>query len=118
MGVVYSLLTIVNSRPPLMVVCNRQDARQKIDGFSPVSPDVVSIVIRDTEYWDALSQIIHICKPMVDAIGNVESRDATLADCVIELLCIARALSQMTVNHGEDEEFLEWARAVFNREFE
>ena len=100
-----------------MVVCNRTDARQKTEGFSPVSPDVLNIVVREPEYWDMLAQTICICKPLVDAIGNIESRDATLADCMIELLRIARILLQMKASDNEDEEFLEWARAVFNREF-
>lgn len=100
-----------------MIVCNRPDARQKIDGFSPISPEILSTVLHDPQYWDMLSQILRICKPLVDGIGNVESRDMTLADCVIELLRIGRFLQRMKPDNNDDEAFLDWARAVFNREF-
>ena len=55
-------------------------------GFALVSAKVIKIVLHDEHYWDYLQQPIDVYKPLVDAIGNVESCDATLADCMLELM--------------------------------
>jgi hypothetical protein len=40
--------------------------------------------VMDVEYWRRVEQIIRICKPIVDAIGNLEAREVNLADCMLE----------------------------------
>jgi hypothetical protein len=54
---------------------------------------------------------------LVDAIGNLESRDALMADCMLELLRCAVELEAQAVDDGDDPEFLEHAKAMFNKEF-
>ena len=50
-----------------------------------MNPAVVKAVINPL-HWQANDHLIHLCKPLVDAIGNLESRDITLADCMLELI--------------------------------
>ena len=39
------------------------------------------VTIREYRHWQLTDQLLRVCKPFVDGIGNLESRDATLADC-------------------------------------
>ncbi|KAF8517692.1 hypothetical protein BU17DRAFT_30782, partial [Hysterangium stoloniferum] len=63
-----------HSRTPLSHTCLRPDAQKKEKGLSPVAADVVETVLRDRDFWPCLNQLIRVIKPLVDAIGNVESR--------------------------------------------
>jgi hypothetical protein len=116
----YSLITqnvtFQSHRPSLTDVCIRPDAQKKTNGLSPVNSDVIDIVMART-HWPYVNQIICICKPLVDAIGNTESRQSNLADCMLELLRCARTLNALELESGEDPLFLAHARAVFNCEF-
>lgn len=53
----------------------------------------------------------------MDAIGNLESRDATLADCMIELLRCAKHFSEVEESPNDDTEFTCHAKQTFKREF-
>jgi len=64
----------------------RTDAQKKTNGLSPVAADVVKIVLADPDYWPRLKQLIKTMKPIVDTIGNLESREASLADCMLEFI--------------------------------
>ena len=70
----------------LQRTCLQLDAQRKTNGLSLVMNDVINIVIRNANYWKLLQQLIKTCKPLVDAIGNLESRDVNLADCMLELI--------------------------------
>ncbi|KAL1739411.1 ribonuclease H-like domain-containing protein [Schizophyllum fasciatum] len=104
-------------RLPLQTTCLRSDAQQATDGLSPVKANVIQTVLFDQNYWNELDQLIRLTKPMVDMIGNLESLDATLVDCVLELLRCARMLSAMSPQPSDDPEFLQHAKDVFNRRF-
>ncbi|KAG2040859.1 hypothetical protein BDR03DRAFT_932489 [Suillus americanus] len=65
---------------PLTLVCMRPDAKKKTNGLAPVASEVINT---------------RIVTFIVDAIGNVESRQASLADCMLELLRCAK-MSQLT----------------------
>ncbi|KAG8981496.1 hypothetical protein FRB90_007211 [Tulasnella sp. 427] len=60
------------------------------------------------------------CKPIVDAIGRLESRDASLADCVLELLRCAREIGNLdtSLDLGDSLDFSFHAIITFNREFQ
>ena len=40
----------------------------------------------DPGYWVKLNQLVKTCKPIIDAIGNIESHDCNLANCMLELI--------------------------------
>ena len=107
----------INYSQPLQQICVRPDAQRKTNGLSPVSSEVINAVIRDPNYWSCLEQLIKTCKPLVDAIGNLESRDADLADCMLELIRCARQMLRISLEPDEDAGFWVHAKAVFNREF-
>jgi hypothetical protein len=101
----------------LQQICLRPDAKKKTNGLSPVSPEVIEIVIRDPCYWILLEQLIKTCKPLVDAIGNLKSREVNLADCMLELIRCARQMVRIELDADEDLGFWVHAKAVFNCEF-
>lgn len=65
-----------------------------------------------------LNQFVKTTKPLIDAIGNLESRQATLADCMLELIRCARTMTRLVlVPDEEDVGFWMKAKSVFNRRF-
>lgn len=85
---------------------------------SPVTPDVVETVLHDQFYWKHLEQLVKTTKFLVDAIGNIESRQASLADCMLELIRCARRMSQLQLDPADDDVgFWQHVKAVFNRRF-
>jgi hypothetical protein len=82
-----------------------------------VSAEVVAIQY-EPSFWDKLSLLLRITKPIVDAIGNLESRDSNLADCMLELLRIANFLRSFEARPRDDTDFIEHARSRFNAEFD
>ncbi|KAJ7763164.1 hypothetical protein DFH07DRAFT_770895 [Mycena maculata] len=110
-------LSVICHQQPLSLTCLRPDAQKKTRGLSPVSPDVIQIVLHTPDFWLLLAQLTRVTKPIVDAIGNCESRQATLADCILELICCARTMSKMSVEENEDEGFLHHAKETFNQRF-
>ncbi|KAF7351528.1 DUF659 domain-containing protein [Mycena sanguinolenta] len=110
-------LSVSSHQQPLSIICLRPDAQKKTNGFSAVAADVISTVLYTAEFWPLLNQLTQITKPLVDAIGNCESRQATLADCMLELIRFARTMSKMVLDDDEDEGFLVHAQATFDRRF-
>ncbi|EMD30600.1 hypothetical protein CERSUDRAFT_127775 [Gelatoporia subvermispora B] len=56
-------------------------------------------------------------KPIVDAIGNLESRDASLADCMLELIWAERAIARLPITATDDADFAAHAKSSLHREF-
>lgn len=105
-------------RNPLSLICFRPDAQKKTNNLSPVAPDVVTTILHDTQVWHRLNQLIKTTKPIVDAIGNLESRESSLADCMLELIRCARAMVRLRLDPDEDDVgFWMHAKSVFNRRF-
>ena len=71
----------------------------------------------DVDCWELTNQLIQVCKPLVNIIGDVEARDATLADCMLQLIWAHYELIHMKLNDGEDQGFLDHARKVINEQF-
>ncbi|KAJ6540757.1 ribonuclease H-like domain-containing protein [Mycena capillaripes] len=101
----------------LILLCLSVNCHQKKNGLSAVAPDVIEIVLNTPEFWPLLAQLTRITKPIVDAIGNCESRQATLADCMLELIRCARTMSKMNLEENEDAGFLAHAKQTFDRRF-
>ncbi|KAJ7755888.1 ribonuclease H-like domain-containing protein, partial [Mycena metata] len=110
-------LSVTIHRQPLSSICIRPDAQKKTNGLSPAAPDIITIVLNTPEFWPLLAQLTRIAKPIVDALGNCESRQATLADCMLQLICCARTMSQMVLEEGEDAGFLAHVKSMFDRCF-
>ena len=54
---------------------------------------------------------------MVDIIGDVKSRDATLADCMLQLIWAHRAILNAPLIEGVNLAFAEHAKNVLNIQF-
>lgn len=100
-----------------MQLCIRPDAQKKTQNYSPVSAEVVELVLRNTSHWDLNNQLIRFTKPVVNIIGNMESRDASLADGMIELLKCARILETLPNEDGDNLSFSQHARTTFKERF-
>lgn len=101
---------------PLTQICTRDDAQRRVGGFSPVNADVVDTVL-DRRFWDLLDQLVRSTKPIVDAIGNLESQQATLADCMLELIRCAKTMTTLSLDAQDSVAFFYHVRQVFNRRF-
>ena len=102
---------------PLRLICVREDAMRPQGGLSPVNKDVIQIVLLDKEHWDLNQQIIDICKPLVDIIGNVESRDTNLADCMVELIDAYKTVLNLPIQEAYNVKFYNHAISVLMKEF-
>ncbi|KAJ7447979.1 hypothetical protein FB451DRAFT_1533637 [Mycena latifolia] len=109
--------SVTSHRQPLSIICLRPDAQKKTNGLSAVGSDVIAIVLNTPEFWPLLNQVTRISKPIVDAIGNCESCQTTLADCMLELIRCAHTMGKMTLEEDEDAGFLAHAKATFDRQF-
>ncbi|KAL1685827.1 ribonuclease H-like domain-containing protein [Schizophyllum commune] len=108
-------LSITSLRSSLQAICLRRDAQKPTKGLSAVKKAVVDAVCFEPDYWELLEQLIRITKPIVDMIGNLESRSCTLADCVLEAIRCGRALSEMVAGPDDNISFLMHAKDVYNR---
>ncbi|KAI0340324.1 hypothetical protein BDW22DRAFT_1334446 [Trametopsis cervina] len=104
-------------RPALQMICLRDEARRRINGLSPVAQDVINIVLYTTDFWPMLKQFHKTVAPLVDAIGNLESREATLADCMLELIRCARDFTRIPLEREENGGFWAHAKSTFNTRF-
>ena len=102
---------VFNSEP-LQELCVREDAQKKVGAYTPVSAEAVRLVF-DPKHWNMNAQMIRYCKPLTDAIGNTEARDALLADCTLELLKVAQIYENLPVEEGDDKGFAEHACRTF-----
>ncbi|TFY73750.1 hypothetical protein EWM64_g10262 [Hericium alpestre] len=103
-------------RSVLTEICCRDDARRAINGLTPINRTVLDIV-SDHDHWALNEQLIRFCKPLVDVIGNTESRDATLADCMLELIGAHRAIMALRAEPDDNLEFASHARTALLRQF-
>ncbi|KAF9243739.1 ribonuclease H-like domain-containing protein [Melanogaster broomeanus] len=110
-------LSVLSHKNALYQVCLRPGAQRKINNESPVASNVVETVLHDRFYWKHLEQLVKTTKFLVDAIGNVESRQASLADCMLELIRCAKRMSQLQLDPDDNVGFWQHAKAVFNRRF-
>ncbi|KAJ7455724.1 hypothetical protein FB451DRAFT_1407561 [Mycena latifolia] len=90
--------------------------KKKTNGFTPITTAVIKLVM-DSDYWHSLDELICICKPFVDAIGNLEAQDVTLADCMLELIRCARHMAPFEVIPEDDLRFVDDERSTFSHEF-
>ena len=88
-----------------------------MNGESPIVSDVVEINLHQCNYWKCLEQLVKTTKFIVDAIGNLESHQASLADCMLELIHCAKQMSQLPLDADDDMGFQQHAKAVFNCHF-
>ena len=84
--------------------------------LTPVNADVVATVL-NPRHWELNDQLIRLCKPLVDAIGNLESRDATLADCMLELIWAERQIATFTTKEGDDITLTQHAQNTLRKSF-
>ncbi|KAG2140385.1 hypothetical protein BD769DRAFT_1626295 [Suillus cothurnatus] len=87
----------------------QEDAQKKIGGLLPVAPDIVTIVLHDAEFWPAIEPGIKVMKPIVDLIRDEESHNSSLASCMLGLIRLAKTISQLPIEDGDN--------AVFNQHF-
>ncbi|EJF63824.1 hypothetical protein DICSQDRAFT_145296 [Dichomitus squalens LYAD-421 SS1] len=117
-ALVLHCMSVQTYRPALIAICIREDALRPPDKLSPIPRSIYDIVVTNGNlFWPAIAQFIRTVKPLVDAIGNVESRDATLADCMLELIRCARAMTRLTLHDSDEVGFWLHSKAVFNRRF-
>ncbi|KAF8152850.1 hypothetical protein K438DRAFT_2078975, partial [Mycena galopus ATCC 62051] len=110
-------ISVETHQQPLSSICIRPDAQKKTNGLSPAAPDVIAIVLNTPEFWPLLNQLTRITKPVIDALGNCESRQATLADCMLQLIQCARTMLKTVLEEGEDAGFLAHAKSTFDHRF-
>jgi len=75
-----------DARNPLSHICFQPDAQKRMNNLSPVAADILNIMLHDLEYWQQPNQLIKVTKLLVNAIGNLESQEASLANCMLELI--------------------------------
>ncbi|KAF9230404.1 hypothetical protein BU15DRAFT_83675 [Melanogaster broomeanus] len=110
-------LSVTLHKNPLFQICLRPDAQRKVNNQSPVAADVIDTVLHERFYWQRLEQLIKTTKFIVDAIGNVESHQSSLADCMLELIRCAKQMSQLQLDPEDDVGFWMHAKNTFNRWF-
>ena len=98
------------------MLCLHEDARKKVSNLSLVTLKVIWLV-SDDSYWELLNQMIMVCKPIIDVIGNLESWDANLADCMLELIKIAQGMYRIDTGPFNNYKFNQHTCTVFNHEF-
>jgi len=115
-ALILQALSVNDYKVSLMELCSRDGAQRKINGLTPVNEEVVASVF-DLARWKMTDQIIRICKPLVDIIGDVESRDATLADSMLQLIWAHRAVVNSPLMEGDDPAFADHAKTTLNIHF-
>ena len=109
-------LTISTSEP-LQSICVCGDAMHSQGGLSPVNKDVIETDIFNKDHWNLNKQIIDICKPLVDIIRNIESHDANLADCMVELIDAYWCILNLPIQDTYNTEFYNHTIHVLMKEF-
>ncbi|KAL4077443.1 hypothetical protein J3A83DRAFT_4356503 [Scleroderma citrinum] len=101
----------------LTLVCLCPDAQHQTGGFTPVASDVVTTVLCDAEFWNAIEQLIWTAKPLVDTIGDCELCDTSLSNCMLALIHCARTMFSLSLKDGDHAGFWAHACSVFNCHF-
>ncbi|EDR12208.1 uncharacterized protein LACBIDRAFT_311349 [Laccaria bicolor S238N-H82] len=78
-ALILQALSVHEHKISLMTLCVRDDEQQSQGSLTAVSKDVLATIF-DVQRWQLTDQLIRVCKPLVDIIGDVESRDASLAN--------------------------------------
>ncbi|KAF8150128.1 hypothetical protein B0H34DRAFT_638867, partial [Crassisporium funariophilum] len=78
-------LSVPNHKAALTDLCSQDSPQRIIGSLTPVNKDVVAAVF-DLVCWHLADQLICICKPLVDIIGDIKSHNANLADCMLQLI--------------------------------
>ncbi|KAF9000108.1 ribonuclease H-like domain-containing protein [Cyathus striatus] len=78
----------------LYILCSRDEAQRAVNELSPIRHDVLASVLE--------VEFIRICKPLLDFIGDTESRDITLADCMIQLIWAQREIYKGFLRHAKE----------------
>ncbi|KXN92181.1 hypothetical protein AN958_08634 [Leucoagaricus sp. SymC.cos] len=113
-----SIFTDKSISIPLGQLCLCSDAQHWQHGLSAVPNDIITTVLNDSEFWSQLGQLIKVTKPIVDAIGNLESCEANLADRMLKLIYCTCKIIQISFDADEDDhDFWIHAKKVFNRRF-
>ena len=103
---------------PLSRLCFCPDAQKRTNNLSPVPSEIIEIILHDRQFWPQLNQLINTVKPLVDAIGNLESQEVSLADCMLEFIRCAQVMSQLKFDgDGDEVGFWMHAKSAFNRRF-
>ena len=69
-ALILQALSVREHRQALYELCSREDAQRMIHGLTPIARDVVRTVF-DVERWNLTDQLIWVCKPLVDIIGDI-----------------------------------------------
>jgi hypothetical protein len=115
-ALILQAMSVHEHKAALMELCMCDDAQRSVHGLTPVAKDVVATVF-DINCWCLTDQLIHICKPLIDVIGNVKAQDATLADCMLQLIWAHQELIHLKLVEGDDLDFLGHAHHVINTQF-
>lgn len=115
-ALILQALSVRDHKAPLTTLCLRHNAQHSVGGLTPVAKDVVTTVF-DIDRWQRTDQLIRVCKPLVDIIGDIEARDATLADCMLQLIWAHREVTRLPHRPGDDSGFLRHAQQVLNTQF-
>ena len=87
----------------LVELCLREDAQ--VNTYSIVKPDFVRTIL-DPAHWQKTNQLICLCKPLVDMIGNLKSCNTTLVDCMLELIKAEQKIATITIKPGNNISFI------------
>ena len=71
-ALILQVLSVREHKMSLMTLCVRDDAQQSQGGLTAVAKDVLATVF-DIQRWKLTDQLIRVCKPLVDIIGNIKS---------------------------------------------
>ncbi|EIN03308.1 hypothetical protein PUNSTDRAFT_31961, partial [Punctularia strigosozonata HHB-11173 SS5] len=116
-ALVLQCMSTRDHRDVLKRIAIRDDAQRSIRGLSPVNKDVLAFIM-DSSHWLQNDQLIRITRPLVDIIGNIEGRDANLADCMLELIWAHREVNRrLAYEEGDDIGFLSHTRRTLNDQF-
>ncbi|KJA25135.1 hypothetical protein HYPSUDRAFT_183073 [Hypholoma sublateritium FD-334 SS-4] len=115
-SLILQALSVQEHKSALMELCGRDGAQRSIGGLTPVNRDVVATVF-DLQRWRLTDQLIRICKPLVDIIGDIESRDSSLADCMLQLIWAHREVTRALPIEGDNLEFTSHANRVLTTQF-
>ena len=115
-ALVLQAMSVCEHKAALMELCMCDNAQRSVRGLTPVAKDVVAMVF-NIDRWCLTDQLICICKPLVDVISDVEACDATLADCMLQLIWAYQELVHLKPVERDDLEFLEHAHHVVNTQF-
>ncbi|KAF9012648.1 hypothetical protein BDQ17DRAFT_1387295 [Cyathus striatus] len=104
-AVILQALSIQEHKKVLYELCSCDEAQRTIGGLSPIWCDVIACVL-ELDWWQLNEEFIHICKPLVDLIGDTESQDVMLADCMIQLIWAHCEINSLPEYKFEDKQTL------------